>query len=369
MNGEIHWVGMKNDVERYVEQCEVCQKNKTDALSPAGLLQPLPLPNLILEDWTMDFIEGLPKARGFDKIMVVVDRLIKWPILSTLSILLQQSRLLKDSLKKWSVSRGSRTQLSPIVKLFLAMGTSLKRSSTFHLQTDGQTERVNCCLETYLRCFCNEQPNTWHKCIPWTELWYNTTFHSSTRMTPFQAVYGRPPPPLISYGDRKTANNSAEELLKERDLVISALKENLVVAQNRMKKQSDLHRRELKFKTRDEVYLKLKPYRQRSLAQKRSEKLAPKFYGPYRITEEIGEVAYRLDLPPKAMIHNVFHISQLKLKLGQNQHVQNLPPALTEEFELQVEPEAVLGIRWNNDIGANEWLVKWKGLHDSERKE
>ena len=66
------------------------------------------------------------------------------------------------------------------------------------------------------------------------------------------------------------------------------------------------------------------------------------------------------------MIHNVFHISQLKLKLGQNQHVQHLQPALTKEFELQVEPKAVLGIRWNSDIGANEWLVKWKGLHDSE---
>ncbi|TYK23012.1 Transposon Tf2-6 polyprotein [Cucumis melo var. makuwa] len=75
MNGEIHWMGMKNDVKKYVEQCEICQRNKTKALAPAGLLQPLPLPNLILEDWTMDFIEGLPKAGGYDSIMVVVDRL------------------------------------------------------------------------------------------------------------------------------------------------------------------------------------------------------------------------------------------------------------------------------------------------------
>ena len=197
-------------------------------------------------------------------------------------------------------------------------------------------------------------------------MWYNTTFHSSAKTTPFQIVYGRPPPPLILYGDRKTNNNSEEQLLKERDLVISALKENLLTAQNRMKKQADLRRRELKFKVGDEVYLKLRPYRQRSLAKKRCEKLAPKLYGPYRIMEEIGEVAYRLDLPPEAMIHNVFHISQLKLKLGKIQHIQHLPPALTEDFELQVEPEAVLGVRWNSEMGANDWLVKWKGLHDSE---
>ncbi|KAA0051639.1 uncharacterized protein E6C27_scaffold47592G00010 [Cucumis melo var. makuwa] len=52
--------------------------------------------------------------------------------------------------------------------------------------------------------------------------------------------------------------------------------------------------------------------------------------------------------------------------MGNSHQVQHMPPALTEEFELQVEPEAVLGIRWNTDIGANEWLIKWKGLSDSE---
>ena len=105
-------------------------------------------------------------------------------------------------------------------------------------------------------------------------------------------------------------------MLKERDLALNALKKNLGNAQNRMKKMVDQKRRELKFKVGDEVYLKLRPYRQRSLTRKRYEKLAPKYYGPYRIKEEIGEVAYRLELPPEATIHDVFHISQMKLKLG-----------------------------------------------------
>lgn len=69
MNGELYWIGMKNDIKKYVEQCEICQRNKTDSLSPVNLLQPLPLPDLTLEDWTMDFIEGLPKARGFNSMM------------------------------------------------------------------------------------------------------------------------------------------------------------------------------------------------------------------------------------------------------------------------------------------------------------
>ncbi|KAL0539505.1 hypothetical protein IC582_023720 [Cucumis melo] len=376
MNGEIHWMGMKNDVKKYVEQCEICQRNKTEALTPAGLLQPLPIPNLILEDWTMDFIEGLPKAGGYDSIMVVVDRLSKMAHFIILkhpfSAKQVAEKFVEEIISKHGIPNSIVTDRDKVFlshfwkELFTAMGTSLKRSTAFHPQTDGQTERVNRCLETYLRCFCNEQPTKWHRCIPWAELWYNTTFHASAKTTPFQIVYGRPPPPLVRYGDIKSNNNSVEQLLKERDLVISALKENLRMAQNRMKKQADLHRRELKFKVGDEVYLKLRPYRQRSLARKRCEKLAPKFYGPYRIVEEIGEVAYRLNLPPEAIIHNVFHVSQLKLKMGNSHQVQHMPPALTEEFELQVEPEAVLGIRWNTDIGANEWLIKWKGLSDSE---
>lgn len=76
-----------------------------------------------------------------------------------------------------------------------------------------------------------------------------------------------------------------------------------------MKKQTDLHGWELKLKTGDEVYLKLRPYKQRCLAKKRSEKLAPKFYDTYGIIEEIGEVAYQLDLPSEVVIHNLFHIS------------------------------------------------------------
>lgn len=103
----------------------------------------------------------------------------------------------------------------------------------------------------------------------------------------------------------------------ERDLIINSLKENLVVAHNRMKKQANLHWRELRFQVGDEVYLKLWLYRQMSRAKKRSEKLSPKLYGPYRVMERIGKVAYRLELPSRTCIHDVFHVSQLK-KVGSN---------------------------------------------------
>ena len=358
---------MKTDVKNYVEQCEICQRNKYEATKPAGVLQPIPIAEKILEEWSMNFIEGLSKAGGMNVIMVVVDRLNKFSYFITLKHPFTAKRVAKffidiissrHGMPKSTISNKDKILISNFWKeLFATMGTVLKRSTAFHPQTDKQTERVNQCLETYLRCFCNE-PHKWDKFIPWAELWYNTTFHASTRSNPFRIVYRRQPPPLLSYGNKKTLNDEVESMLKERDLALNALKENLSIAQNGMKKMADTRRRELKFKVGDEVYLKLRPYRQRSLACKRSEKLAPKFYGPYKIIEEIGEVVYRLQLPPEAVIHNVFHISQLKLKLGNQQVVQHQQPILTEDFELQLWPETVLGVRWNKDLEGNEWLVK-----------
>ena len=120
-------------------------------------------------------------------------------------------------------------------ELFRMQGTTLSRSTAYHPQSDGQTEVVNRCLETYLRCFSYDKPRSWHSLLSWAEFWYNTTFHASTKMTPFKAVYGRDPPPLIRSGAQSTSVASLEQKLQERDAILDELKYHLTRAQTKMK--------------------------------------------------------------------------------------------------------------------------------------
>lgn len=99
--------------------------------------------------------------------------------------------------------------------------------------------------------------------------------------------------------------------------MIQLLSQNFIEAQQRMKLYSDRHRVERTFEIVDEVYLKLQPYRQTSLALRKNMKLAAKYYGPYMVIQKIGEVAYMLQLPPGSLIHcyepesrNLFRIQE-----------------------------------------------------------
>ncbi|XP_020672414.1 uncharacterized protein LOC110092272 [Dendrobium catenatum] len=179
------------------------------------------------------------------------------------------------------------------------------------------------------------------------------------QITPFKVLYGRDPPHLIYYEQGSTLVASVKQYLEDGDRILVELKGHLLRAQQIMKRQAYAHRKDIQFEVGDRVYLKLRPYRQRTLAHRRNEKLSPHYLGPYKIVECIGVVTYLLHLPPSSTIHPMFHVSQLLRVVGEDISFFALPPTLTDNMEVLLEPLEVEGV--HQEITRNkEVLIRWK---------
>lgn len=284
----IYWVGMQKTVRNFVRSCDVCQRQKYSATTPGGLLPPLPIPNAVWEDLSIDFITGLPKSKGFEAVLVVVDRLSKYSHFILLKHPYNAKTIaelfVKEIIRLQGIPSSIISDRDPIfmshfwMELFKLQGTNLKMSSAYHLETDGQTEVINSCLESYLRCFASEQPKSWSHWISWAKFWYNTTFHVSIGKSPFEVVYGRSPPTLVRFLSNETKVAVVALELSERDEALNQLKMHLLRAQQQMKKYADKKRRQVQFEVEEWVFLKLRPHRQHSVVKRINQKLAARYY-------------------------------------------------------------------------------------------
>ncbi|GMJ13949.1 hypothetical protein HRI_005064100 [Hibiscus trionum] len=350
--------------------CGVCQRNKGDLSHPRGLLQPLPIPETVWTSTSMDFIEELPNSRRKDVILVVVDRLSKYSHFIALSHpysakeiaqIFMENVFKLHGMPQTIVCDRDKIFMSHFWKeLFLKLGTGITPSTAYHPETDGQTERVNQCLETYLRCMTGEKPREWSDWLYLAEWWYNSSYHASIGTSPFQALYGQDPAVHVPYIAGESIVASVDRGLQQREVALKMIKFHLNRAQGRMKQQADKKRVDCEFLIGDKVFLKLQPYRQQSVHNRISQKLAPKWFGPFKVIENVGAVAYRLELPMGSKIHLVFHVSQLKKQVGSDV-VQSQLPLIGPDGGINKEPVRIIDRRIGKkrNRAVTEVLVEW----------
>jgi hypothetical protein len=193
---------MKREIADYIALCYVCSRVKAEHQKPAGLLQPLPILDWKWDKIGMDFITGLPKTRsGYDPISVVVDRLTKVAHFILVKTTYTSAKLAKIYMnkivclhgvpKRIVSDRATQFTLHFLRQLHESLGTRLEFSTTFHPQTDGQTERVNQMLEDMLRACALDYGSRWDANLPYAEFSYNNSYQSSIEMSSFEALYGR----------------------------------------------------------------------------------------------------------------------------------------------------------------------------------
>jgi hypothetical protein len=365
---------MKGAVEEFVKQCTICQQAKHENCKIPGLLQPLESPTAPWQSVSMDFIEGIPKSNGYNAILVVVDRYTKYahflPLKHPYTASQIATTFLDNVVKLHSLPSSIVSDRDKVFtsvfwqNLFKSLHTQLSMSTAYHPQSDGQTERVNQCLEMYLRCSVSASPTKWASWLSLAEYWYNTTFHTSIGCSPFKALYGVEPTHGLFLAPSSTASPDVDELLQHRHTFSDFLQQQLARATRRMKQSADQKRSFREFQIGEQVLLKLQPYVKHSVVRRKYPKLSFKYFGPYTVLERYGTVAYKLELPSTSQVHPVFHVSQLKSYIPDHTPVfQELPTPLQLDVAA-LTPQEILDRRLVKKDNASylQVLIKWSSM-------
>lgn len=383
-----HWRGVAADVAHYVASCPMCQRNKTSTSKPGGLLQPLPIPRRPWGSVSLDFIGPLPKtATGNNAILVFVDRLTKMTRLCATTIKCTAQDVADHFMRHvfanghglpddFVSDRDTRFTSKFWTELMQELETRLRMSSSFHPQTDGQTERMNRLVEETLRHYVNPTQSDWDEHLPMVEFAINDSKNASIGTTPFKLNYTwdvkLPPGPQMRRGNARSER--AVEYARAMRERLQRAKELLRAAQDRQKTYADRKRGDVTYEVGDWVMLdtrNLKLKGPETATKKARTKLLPRFIGPYQIKDLHGPVAVELDLPKEfGKTHPTFHVSLVKRFVSRHGESPKAPPppSILLEGEVYYEVSRIVNhrIRTRHHKPYREFEVEWKGYDSSE---
>ncbi|KAI0511898.1 hypothetical protein KFK09_012532 [Dendrobium nobile] len=313
------WPHLRRDVSKFIERCSVCQSYKGSGQN-TGLYMPLPVPNTIWEDLSLDFVLGLPRTRrGNDSIMVVVDRFSKmahfiackktFDALNIARLFFNEVIRLHGIPRSLTSDRDVKFVSHFWRELWKRLKTDIKLSSAYHPQTDGQTEVVNRTLGNMLRCLVQEQPKIWDDVLSQAEFAYNSMPNRSTGSSPFHVVYTKEPNHTVDVAVLpKCSNRNAAQLVDQFTTMLTDIRHKLIASNEQYKAAADCHRRERIFKPGELVMVRV---RRERLPQGAYSKLGRRKLGPFPILKKINDNAYVIDLPSDLGTSSTFNVADI----------------------------------------------------------
>jgi hypothetical protein len=353
-------------ITSYIKKCADCQRNKHSTHAPYGEMQPMELPEKPWTNISIDFVTGLPLSRdpatglAYDAILVIVDRSTKYALFIPFRknyTAVQLAHVLKDRLIR---NHGiPKSIISDRDKLFTSnywatlmaeISTQRKLSTAYYPETDGQTERTNRTMKTYLKIYSNHAQDNWVSLLAMAQLSYNNKLSEATGTTPYFANYGTHPhlfertlPGPKAEAAIKNANEMKALHQQLRDKTQKA-QDNSISYVNKKRKTAP------QLKEGDKVYLHTKNLR----TKRPSKGLDNVKVGPFLILKKNGPVTYTLQLPPDAKIHPRFHIKLLEPADPETPLQRNFRYKTEEEDTFKVK--RIIAHRGDNHT--REFLVK-----------
>jgi hypothetical protein len=397
---QFYWPNMTETVRQYVRSCDSCQRNKSTNQPPYGFLQSLGTAGERWTEVTMDLIVSLPKtARGIDAVATFCDhdsKMVHFAGTHTNADAPEIAQVFFDTVyrhhgmpKRIITDRDPRFVSKFWNALFKLMGTKLSMSTSYHPQTDGQSERANRTLEEMLRAYTSARQDDWDTVLTSAEFAYNNSVQASTGFTPFYLNYGKDPYTPVRLLQPAAAESASDpqvpattSFVEKIESALQLAYENLKRAQERQTEQANKDRRDHSFKVGDLVRLSTVNIRKTAYGMAR--KLMPRYVGPFSIIRQVSPVAFELELPPEySGIHPIFHVSLFQpyhsrttpeITAEPPEHPEQPPPLFQDEAGEVFEVEKVLDRRVRTFSvrkqrrTVTEYLVRWKGYsadHDS----
>ena len=357
---QVYWQGVYHDVRDYVRSCVSCAQNKASQRRASDFLHPLPIPARRWETISLDFVGPLAMtAAGHDFMLVVVDKFSKGAhlIACTQSVSASEvAQLVYDNVVRLHgfpeciiSDRDTRFTSKFWRALWKLSGTQLAMSTSYHPQTDGQTENVNRVVQDILRAFVSDTRRDWDRHLTAVEIAINSSRHASTGYTPHFLNHNQEMrlPFGIALKEPMAASRvpAAVTAMSEMAANDESARTRLAEAQARQEKAANRHRREVVYAVGEQVMLNTK-----HLAGYQH-KLACRFIGPFPIVE-VGTATVTLDLPRDMKVHKRVNVDKVKRYTpsvgewpGRRQESRPLPVRISDDGQGEYEVEAILGKR------------------------